>query len=702
MSRSRLGVVLLLLFLGLLLGIDIRDEYEQHAQREQERLSSLAAALHVNIGEQLRATSRMLDTLRQDIPSLLADRDGRQRLDRRMHLLTQALIGVRTMVYVNPDGDIVSSNRPELIGRNFRDQERYKNIRDSGDVSTLFISRPFTTPLGTYTVSLGKALLDGQGKFDGYLLAVLDPEYFSILFRSLIYAPDMRLSVAHGDGTIFYSTQETPDIRGVNVAERQDSVFNRHLASGGKTSFHVDRATATKDVRYIAIDTVWPASGQADKPLVVAVSRDRAAIFQAWKTSTAAKILLFIGLTISLIIGDLALSRRKRDFLALYSDKEKSEQEADRKIRDSNTLFRAYFDNMAVGAVQLDAGGYFQLVNERYCEMTGYRRDELIGRMKPADITHPEDRTHEQLQRQAFLGGNGKDLELEKRTIRKDGQVIWVQVSTHAVRDTAGEVKFTTAVVEDITERKRMLTELQEAREAAEVANRAKTLFLGNMSHEMRTPLHQISGIARLFRRDMLSEKQTQRLELLDNAVKRMDNVIGGILTLVDIDSRSTTIRLGPVDFHAIVGNTVALLAGSAEQKGLHLEQQVAALPDKLLGDVRHLTTILACFGNNAITYTNQGRVSIRVSCDATDAASAMIRIEVEDQGIGIAPENLARLFEHFEQVDNSHTRQFGGTGVGLAIVRKLASLMGGDAGCRSTLGQGSTFWATVKLAKAG
>lgn len=702
MSRSRLGIFLLILVLGLLLGINIYDEHERRAKREQERLTSLAAALDVNIGEQLRATSRMLEALRQDLPTLLAEKNGKQRLNRRMYLLTEALIGVRTMLYVNADGDIVSSNRPELIGQNFRDGERYKSIRESGNASTLFISRPFTTPLGTYTVSLGRVMLDEQGKFAGYLLAVLDPKYFSILFRSLIYAPDMRLSVAHGDGVIFYSTQEKPDIRGVNVAEKKDSVFNRHLASGGNASFHIDRSTATGDIRFIAMDTVWPASGEADKPLIVAVSRDQAAIFQSWKTSTTQKTLLFIGLAISLIIGQLALSRRKRAFQALYLDKEKSEQEADEKIRDSNTQFRAYFDNMAVGAVQLDASGYFQLVNQRYCEMTGYSRNELIGRMKPSDMTHPDDQAHEQAQMLEFLGNDGKNLELEKRTIRKDGQIIWIQVSAHAVRDAAGMVKFTTAVVEEITERKRMLAELVEAREASEVANRAKTLFLGNMSHEMRTPLHQISGIAGLFRRDPLSDKQAQRLELLENAVKRMDRVIGGILTLVDIESKSTTVRLAPVDFGSIVSSTLAMLALSAEQKGVQLEQQIEHLPDKLMGDAKHLATILSCFVNNAIAYTPKGKISIRVSCDSADAGSAMIRIAVEDQGIGIAPENLARLFEHFEQADNSHTRQFGGTGVGLAIVRKLAVLMGGDAGCSSVLGQGSTFWATVKLAKAG
>ncbi len=242
--------------------------------------------------------------------------------------------------------------------------------------------------------------------------------------------------------------------------------------------------------------------------------------------------------------------------------------------------------------------------------------------------------------------------------------------------------------------------ELNAAKVSAEAANRAKTLFLGNMSHEMRTPLHQISGVASLFRRDSLSEKQMQRIAMLETAVKRLDTVIGGILTLVDIESAATVVNLQPVDMERIVSEVVAMSAGAAADKGLRLEKDVEAFSSPLLGDAKHLTTILCCLCSNAITYSDKGTVSVRLRAVNEDAGSITVRIEVRDEGIGIAPEQLARMFEYFEQVDNSHTRKYGGTGVGLAIVKKLAWLMGGDAGCESVEGRGSTFWVTAKLVK--
>lgn len=137
-----------------------------------------------------------------------------------------------------------------------------------------------------------------------------------------------------------------------------------------------------------------------------------------------------------------------------------------------------------------------------------------------------------------------------------------------------------------------------------------------------------------------------------------------------------------------------------ATPKGLKIEHSVAELPSSLYGAADHITTILACFCNNAITFSEKGAINVRAEPIHDNAGSMQIRISVKDEGIGVAAEDIPRLFEHFEQADNSHTRRYGGTGVGLAIVKKLARLMGGDAGCESVLGEGSTFWATLTLVK--
>lgn len=699
MARPWYSLAALLVVLGAVLAFDAAEEREKISLREQERLISLAGVLKTNLGAQLLASSRMLDVLRQDIPELLQATNGSERLNRRMALLSESVIGIRTLLLVGADGIVRASNRSPLIGQNFKDSERYQAIRIGSDPAALYVSAPFKTPLGAFTSSLGKVLVNPAGEFDGYLLAVLDPDYFGVLMQSLQYADDMRLSVAHGDGKIIFSTQRDPDIRGFDLSQKPDSLFNRYRQSGRESSFVIDRATATADLRLIAIQTVRPKAAGADKALIVAVSRESEAVFAEWEKHNQQQAILFAGVILAVCLGYYLYTHRRQAYKLLHLERAKVEQ-AEERVRDSDAQFRGYFENMAVGALQLDAAGRYQLVNDRYCEMTGYRREEL-QQLRPDELSPPEERSSEEARMREFLASNdGKHFTLEKRMLRKNGQIIWVHVSASVVRDEQGQVKFTTAVVEDITLRKQLMAELECARVAADTANRAKSLFLGNMSHEMRTPLHQIAGMAEMLHSEPLSDKQARRLGMLEAATRRLDTVIGGILTLVDIESGSAGVKLAPLDLGQVVGDVVDAVAERAAGKNLGLRREIGPLPSPLMGDVAHLTTILTCYCNNAIVFSERGEIVVRAALVEEDAGSVVVRLSVEDQGIGIDAAQIERLFEHFEQADNSHTRRYGGTGVGLAIVRSLARLMGGDAGCRSVLGEGSSFWVTIRLVK--
>ncbi|MDD2988371.1 MAG: PAS domain S-box protein [Zoogloea sp.] len=700
MSRSWKVSAATLAVLGILSGSKLFLDYRITAEQEQERLSLLAAGLNANIGEQLRSTSRMLDALREDTPTLLSMPGGIQRINRRMEILAEAVSGIKTLVYVAPDGEVVASNRPSLIGKNFLHSERYTTIREDNQPEKLYVSRPFVTPLGNFTISLGKTLNTQPGPFKGYLLAIVDPDFFGVLMKSMLYAPDMRLSVAHGDGQIIYSTQTVPDIRGVDLAKKADSPFRRHLQSGRQNSFTVNKATATGDERFFAIHTVLPTGALADKPLVLGVSRGVNGVFAEWYRTAIEVGVLYAICIAGTTAGLILLGRRKHALKDLHAQKAAIEKGAEEQIQEKNEQFRAYFNNLAVGAVQLDANGLFQLVNERYCEMTGYSAEELLGKKRPSDLTHPDDIELELSKRRAFLAGESNVLDIEKRMISRSGITIWVHVFANAVRDSAGTIKFTSAVIEDITQRRTLMAALEVARERAEAANRAKTLFLGNMSHEMRTPLHHIASAASLFRRDPLTDKQAKRLTMLEAGVKRLDTVIGGILTLVDIESGSTDVRLRMIDMETLIQGVASTMMDKAMAKGLSIEHQVAELPSPLQGDPDHIVTILECFCNNAISFSDKGIIRLTVSCLREEAGNALIRLEVHDEGIGVAQEHIARLFEHFEQADNANSRRYGGAGVGLAIARQLARMMGGNAGCESTPGQGSTFWATVMLVK--
>jgi signal transduction histidine kinase len=233
------------------------------------------------------------------------------------------------------------------------------------------------------------------------------------------------------------------------------------------------------------------------------------------------------------------------------------------------------------------------------------------------------------------------------------------------------------------------------------VANVAKSAFLANMSHEMRTPLHQISGMAQLVRRDPLTPRQVERMDKLDAALRHMISMIEKMLELTKIEAGQFDLAEEPIEIETLLRNVTSMLHDKAEAKGLQLLTETEVTSSRFLGDTMHIQAALLNLADNAVKFTDSGSIVIWVRRVVEDATGILLRFEVEDTGIGIAPDVLPKLFSYFEQADNSTTRKYGGTGIGLAMVRKLAQIMGGDAGCNSTLGAGSTFWFTVRLKKA-
>jgi light-regulated signal transduction histidine kinase (bacteriophytochrome)/ActR/RegA family two-component response regulator len=244
--------------------------------------------------------------------------------------------------------------------------------------------------------------------------------------------------------------------------------------------------------------------------------------------------------------------------------------------------------------------------------------------------------------------------------------------------------------------------ELEKAKAAAEAANVAKTAFLANMSHEIRTPLTAILGVTDLMRRAGVDDQQDRHLGKVEVAGQHLLEVINAILDLSKIEAGKFTLESGPVDVARLVASAAAMLTGRAGEKGLALRSEVLGVEGSLLGDATRLQQALLNYGNNAVKFTDSGSVTLRVAALEAETDSVLLRFEVEDTGIGIAPDAVARLFNAFEQADNSISRQHGGTGLGLAITRKLAQMMDGDAGVISEPGVGSTFWFTARLRRGG
>jgi hypothetical protein len=300
-----------------------------------------------------------------------------------------------------------------------------------------------------------------------------------------------------------------------------------------------------------------------------------------------------------------------------------------------------------------------------------------------------------------------------------DGEVRDVEVYSSPVEVTGKALLF--SIVHDVTARRRAeaelldhrqhleeivasrTAELSKARDAAEAASRAKSTFLANMSHELRTPLNAIMGMTGLALRQARQPAVRERLAKIDQASQHLLAVINDILDISKIEAERLVLERTDFRLGAVLENLVGLIEHqvAAKHLALRLDLPPGLAELALGGDPLRLGQILLNLAGNAIKFTERGAIDLSVRAIGEDEDGYLLRWEVRDTGIGIAPQDRARLFDAFEQADGSMTRKYGGTGLGLAISKRLVHLMGGEIGVDSEPGQGSTFWFTTRLGKA-
>ena len=360
------------------------------------------------------------------------------------------------------------------------------------------------------------------------------------------------------------------------------------------------------------------------------------------------------------------------------------------------------------------ADGALDYVSKSALNYSGAEADQFLGNAWTAMI-HPDDLPLCKAHWAACLQA-GATYQIDCRLRRFDGAFRWHALMAVPQRDESGAIVKWFGSSTDLHDRKeaehaleqqrvhleRLVSErtaaLFTAKEAAEAASRAKSTFLANMSHEIRTPLNAIVGLAQLMRGEGVTEPQAQRLDAIHGASHHLLSVINDILDLSKIEAGRMELEHLDFSVESLFNGVVSIVAESARDKGLTLSVDTQGVPPWLRGDATRLRQALLNYAGNGVKFTERGSMALRARVQHRNGDELVVRFEVQDTGIGVAPDKVPLLFKAFEQADASTTRQYGGTGLGLAVAQGIAQLMGGEAGVDSTVGVGSTFWFTARL----
>ncbi|WP_170826934.1 ATP-binding protein [Magnetovibrio blakemorei] len=677
-ARQWLALGFLWLLIAIPLGWEAKIERDAIYDQQRALLLNQTKIIDDNLQVQLLATNSALNAVRGDFLAVKNQKIPTKLLNSHMKAMTDAMIGVRTIVAQDVDGTIVASNRENVIGMNFIGRAYFQAPFKGADPDVLYVTPPFKTVLGIFAITVSKAVIEETGKFIGVVSATLSPDYFSTLLNSVLYLPEMRASIIHGEGTIIIEEPNRADLVGKNLA-KPGTHFTEHVESGQDHSFFASTAWTTKDKRMSAWRTIQAAEVHTSVPLLVTVNRNMSIVFIDWERN----VFLFGGFSALLMVasalGMAFLQNRQRAIQLIKTGREEERSQAEEDLRKSRALYKTITDTSPLAiymSTGIDQKGAY--INETFVRLFGYTLEDVPSAAQWWPLAYPDKAYRERLEKEWQLrvahaiDTLSKIEPMETIVTCKDGShknISWGFISS-------GEQNWAFGL--DLTERRQAETHLIEAKEQAEVANKAKSDFLAAMSHELRTPLNSIIGFAEMMQFEIkgpLSETYKDYTSLITRSGRLLLETINSVLDIAKIEAGKFDLYKEPTDVSKIVDDVITILSVQAQEKDIAIRNELHGMSRLTLDPLRLKQVFLNIIGNS-IKFMEKGSVTITNNCEAGDQGCD---ITITDTGIGMSDEQIKIALQPFRQVHGSVlARRYQGTGLGLTYSQKIMELHGG------------------------
>ncbi len=577
---------------------------------------------------------------------------------------------------VDENGNMVASSQVSFLAANLNEREHFQVHKDR-DIG-LYISKPVTGKVsGKLSIQLTRRINKADGSFGGVVVVSADPIYFAEFYKKVNLGKDSTITLVGRDGIVrVRQSGDQVDI-GLDFSQRVNNELSRD-----SVGHYISKSIVNENTHIFSYRALQ------DYPLIVVVGERESEALKDVNQRIQGYFWLCGGMSGLIVLFCILL------LLGL-----KRRRQGEEKLEQISTRLELATKAGGVGVWDYDVVNNRLLWDEQMFALYGIKEKDFAG---VYDIwqagLHPDDAVRGDFEIQQALGGE-KEFDTEFRVCWPDGTVRNIRALAIVQRDEYGKPLNMIGTNWDITHQKKIEQEFVVAKEQAEAANIAKSQFLANMSHEIRTPINGIFGFLDLLYKSDLSPEQKEYTSEVRNASEMLLYIINDILDFSKIEARMLTMEKINFKLRRMIEDAISLFVPKAYEKRIQLHTLIKSnVPEEVCGDPSRLRQIINNLVSNAMKFTETGEINVEVESIEEVNGFATIRCRINDTGIGITEEGITKLFKPFSQADASTTRKFGGTGLGLVITKEIVTMMGGEIGVESVLGQGSTFCFTVQF----